>query len=83
MPKGKKSEKSPQELEKAYHAKVEHAVQSVDKWLDKLAKLGTSRKYDLGDARKDAILEHIADKFQTTSDKMKGQIEEVEAFKLD
>ncbi len=69
-------------MENAYLAKIEHAVQAVDKWLEKIGKLANSRKYDLGADRKNFILSHLGEKFDATAEAVRGKTAEVEKFKL-
>ena len=83
----KKSEKSEKrsdiELEDAYYARVEHCVQQVDKWLGKLAKVSHSKKYELGDGKREFIVEHLNSESAETIEKIRGTARPtVKQFKL-
>lgn len=59
MPKGKKADRTPEEIETKYREKIEHAVERADSWIGKVAKLGSSKKANLTDEQKEKILDHL------------------------
>jgi len=78
----KTEKKSPKELEQVYYTRVERYVQNVDKWLEKLAKTSSSRKYNLGDDRKTFIMTHLDQKVDEAMQVIKGVKLSETKFKL-
>ena len=74
--------KTPKELEAAHIEKVQKCVQNVDKWMNKLAKVVSSRKYDIGTDKKEFIVQHLNKKNLSTVEIVRGKKLEVEQFKL-
>ena len=74
--------KTTDELATAHKAEVEHQIKSVAKWMDKLGKSMSSRKYPMTDAQKQFVLEYLVkinDKFVGT---ISGTVEAKPDFKL-
>ena len=80
-----RSEKSVSELETAYIEKLQHYVQNVDKWLERVAKAASSKNsvtYNLGEERKEQIITHLSKKLSTSVEVMRGKKVVGEKFKL-
>jgi len=74
--------KTTEELATAHRAKVEHEIRAVEKWLTKLGKAMSSRKYPMSAAQKQFALEYldkVQDKFVAT---ISGTVEAKPDFKL-
>ena len=74
--------KTTDELATAHKAKVEHQIKSAAKWMDKLGKSMSSRKYPMSAAQKQFALEYLEkaqDKFVGT---ISGTVEAKPDFKL-
>ena len=77
-----KTVKSDDERARDHKAKVENQIKFVAKWMDKLGKSMSSRKYPMTDAQKQFVLEYLVkinDKFVGT---ISGTVEAKPDFKL-
>ena len=77
-----KTVKSDDERARDHKAEVEHQIESVAKWMDKLGKAMSSRKYPMSPAQKQFALEYlekVQDKFVGT---ISGTVEAKPDFKL-
>jgi hypothetical protein len=60
----KKSKKSESELANAYKERLAHAVNNGDKWLRKVSKMATSKKYPVSHEDREKIVNYLGESFQ-------------------
>lgn len=60
----KKSKKTPEKLAQDYKERLAHAVNNGDKWLRKVSKMATSKKYPVSHEDREKIVNYLGESFQ-------------------
>jgi hypothetical protein len=59
----RKSKKTPEKLADDYRERLAHAVNNTDKWMRKVAKMGTSKKYPVSAEDREKIVNYLGESF--------------------